>query len=54
VLRRGSPFGRDFRSLPGHMGDDNIWTNTWDEGEDWSGGARAKRLPRGNELGATV
>jgi uncharacterized cupin superfamily protein len=42
-------------SLPGHMGDDNIWTDTWDEGEDWSGGgARAKRLPRGDELGATV
>jgi hypothetical protein len=37
------------------MGDDNIWTDTWDEGEDWSGGgARAKRLPRGDELGATV
>jgi hypothetical protein len=29
------------------MGDDNIWTDTWDEGEDWSGGgARAKRMPR--------
>jgi hypothetical protein len=37
------------------VGDDNIWTDTWDEGEDWSGGgARAKRLPRGDELGATV
>ena len=37
------------------MGDDNIWTDAWDEGEDWSGGgARAKRLPRGDELGATV
>ena len=37
------------------MGDDTIWTDSWDEGEDWSGGgARAKRLPRGDELGATV
>ena len=31
------------------------WTDTWDEGEDWSGGgARAKRLPCGDELGAIV
>jgi hypothetical protein len=37
------------------VGDNNIWTDTWDEGEDWSGdGARAKRLPRGDELSATV
>jgi uncharacterized cupin superfamily protein len=37
------------------MGDDNIWTDTWDEGEDWSGGgARSKGLPRGESLGATV
>ena len=37
------------------MGDDNVWTGTWDPGEDWSGGgARAKRLPRGPSLGATV
>jgi quercetin dioxygenase-like cupin family protein len=37
------------------VGDDNVWTDTWDEGEDWSGGgARAKRLPCGDELGATV
>ena len=37
------------------MGDDNIWTDAWDPGEDWSGGgARAKRLPRGSNLGATV
>ena len=37
------------------MGDDNIWTDEWDEGEDWSGGgAKAKRLPRGEQLGASV
>ena len=37
------------------MSDDNIWTVEWDEGEDWSGGgAKAKRLPRGEKLGATV
>ncbi len=33
------------------MADDNIWTDEWDEGEDWSGGGgNAKRLPRGEEL----
>jgi uncharacterized cupin superfamily protein len=33
----------------------NIWTDDWDEGEDWSGGgSKAKRLPRGPGLGATV
>jgi uncharacterized cupin superfamily protein len=37
------------------MGDGNIWTDDWDAGEDWSGGgAKARRLARGNELGATV
>jgi len=37
------------------VGDDNVWTNEWDPGEDWSGGgAHAKRLPRGQSLGATV
>jgi uncharacterized cupin superfamily protein len=37
------------------MSDNNIWTDNWDPGEDWSGGgAQAKRLPRGNDLGATV
>jgi uncharacterized cupin superfamily protein len=38
------------------MGDDNIWSDAWDEGgEDWSGGgAKEKRLPRGDDLGATV
>jgi uncharacterized cupin superfamily protein len=37
------------------MSDNNIWTDNWDPGEDWSGGgAQAKRLPRGDELGATV
>ena len=37
------------------MSDNNIWTDTWEPGEDWSGGgARAKRLPRGDDLGASV
>ena len=37
------------------MSDDNIWSDAWDPGEDWSGGgARAKRLPRGLNLGASV
>jgi uncharacterized cupin superfamily protein len=37
------------------MSDDNIWTDEWDEGEDWSGGGgNAKRLPRAERLGATV
>ena len=37
------------------MGDDNIWTDEWDASDDWSGGgARSKRLPRGDGLGATV
>jgi uncharacterized cupin superfamily protein len=37
------------------MSDDNVWSDEWDPGEDWSGGgARSKRLPRGEELGATV
>ena len=37
------------------MSEDNIWTDEWDAGEEWSGGgAESKRLPRGQELGATV
>jgi uncharacterized cupin superfamily protein len=37
------------------MGDDNIWTDEWDAAEDWSGGGgNAKRLPRGERLGATL
>jgi uncharacterized cupin superfamily protein len=37
------------------MSDDNIWTDDWDPGEDWSGGgARGKRLPRGDTLGASL
>lgn len=37
------------------MSDANVWGDTWDAGEDWSGGgARSKRLPRGDVLGATV
>jgi uncharacterized cupin superfamily protein len=35
---------------------DNIWTDEWDPGEDWSGGGgRSRRLvENGPELGATV
>ena len=37
------------------MADDNIWTDEWDEGEDWSGGGgTAKQLPRAERLGATL
>jgi uncharacterized cupin superfamily protein len=37
------------------MSDHNIWSENWDEGEDWSGGgAKAKRLARAEQLGATV
>jgi uncharacterized cupin superfamily protein len=37
------------------VADDNIWTDEWDSGEDWSGGGgESKRLPRGSGLGATV
>jgi uncharacterized cupin superfamily protein len=37
------------------MSDNNIWTDEWDPGEDWSGGGgQAKRLPRGHHLGTTV
>ena len=33
----------------------NVWTEDWDEGNDWSGGGgKSKRLPRGPGLGATV
>ena len=37
------------------MSDDNVFTDEWDTGEDWSGGgALSKRLARGDVLGATV
>jgi uncharacterized cupin superfamily protein len=37
------------------MSDDNVFTETWDLGEDWSGGGGlSKRLPRGDVLGASV
>jgi uncharacterized cupin superfamily protein len=38
------------------MGDDNIWSDIWDEGGgDWSGGGgKEKRLPNSERLGATV
>ena len=37
------------------MSDDNIWTEQWESGEDWSGGGgSSKRLPRAERLGATL
>jgi uncharacterized cupin superfamily protein len=37
------------------MSEDNVWSNEWDPQDDWSGGgALARRLPRGANLGATV
>jgi uncharacterized cupin superfamily protein len=38
------------------VGDDNLFSDEWGEqGEDWSGGGgRDKRLPRGDDLGATL
>ena len=37
------------------MADDNVWSDAWEPGEDWSGGGgRSKRLPRGDVLGASV
>jgi uncharacterized cupin superfamily protein len=37
------------------MSDDNIWSDTWDAGDSWSGGGgRWKRLSRGTRIGATV
>jgi len=37
------------------MSDDNVFTDEWDTGEDWSGGgALSKRLARGDVLGASL
>ncbi len=37
------------------VADGNVWSDDWDEGEDWSGGGgNSKRLPRADRLGATV
>ncbi len=37
------------------MSDNNIWTDEWSPGEDWSGGgSRGKPLSRGDGLGASV
>ena len=37
------------------MADQNIWTDEWESDDDWSGGgAEAKRLPRGDQIGATL
>jgi len=33
----------------------NIWTDEWESDDDWSGGgAQARRLPRGEQLGASL
>ena len=37
------------------MSDNNIWTDEWEWGDDWSGGGgEGKRLPRGGQIGASV
>jgi uncharacterized cupin superfamily protein len=37
------------------VAEDNVFSEDWDPGEDWSGGGgRSKRLPRGAVLGASV
>jgi uncharacterized cupin superfamily protein len=37
------------------MSDDNVWTDEWESGDDWSGGgAESKRLARGEQMGATL
>ena len=37
------------------MSGDNVWSDAWESDDDWSGGgAEARRLPRGEELGASV
>jgi len=37
------------------MSDDNVWSEEWEPSDDWSGGGgRGKRLPRGDQLGASV
>ncbi len=37
------------------MSEINVWSDDWDAGDDWSGGGgKSRRLPRGEELGATV
>jgi uncharacterized cupin superfamily protein len=34
---------------------DNVWSDDWPPGADWSGGgSRSKPLPRGEQLGASV
>jgi len=37
------------------VADGNIWTDEWESDDDWSGGgAQARRLPRGEQLGASL
>ena len=40
---------------PAAVSEDNVWSDAWESDDDWSGGgAEARRLPRGEELGATL
>ena len=37
------------------MSDDNIWSDEWEWDDDWSGGgAQSRRLPRGEQIGASL
>jgi uncharacterized cupin superfamily protein len=37
------------------VNDDNVWSDSWESDDDWSGGgAQARRLARGEELGASL
>ena len=48
-------WGMPRQAYPLPMADANIWSDEWDEGEDWSGGGgESKRLPHGERLGASV
>jgi uncharacterized cupin superfamily protein len=37
------------------VSDNNIWSDEWEPGDDWSGGGgKGKRLPCGDQIGASV
>jgi len=39
----------------GGVSGDNVWSDVWESDDDWSGGgAQARRLPRGERLGASL
>jgi uncharacterized cupin superfamily protein len=50
--------GLDFDTRPRQdpsIAEPNIWSNDWESDDDWSGGgAETTRLPRGEQLGATL